>query len=245
MSWDPKQYHRFREQRAAPFWDLLKWLKVRPGMAAVDLGCGTGELTLELASRLPESTIVGIDSSAEMLARAESRPGVTFRQGLLEEVEGEFDLIFSNAALHWVGDHPHLLTRLWERLRPGGQLLVQMPANFDHFSHRAAADIAGTLGLQVRDAPVLGPEVYASLLYGLGAVGQEVVLKVYPHVLPDAEAIVEWTKGTLLTAYLPQLSEGRQRDFLDLYGRRIAENCPAHGPVFYGFKRLLFWAEKP
>ena len=242
MSWDPHQYNRFKQQREAPFEDLMKWLVVRPGLKAVDLGCGTGELTGKLAERIPGSHMLGLDSSPEMLSQAVARPGLEFRQQPLEELEGSFDLIFSHAALHWVGDHEALFERLWSRLRPGGQILVQMPANFDHVSHRLAGDIAARLGLERRVAPVLQPEQYADLLFRLGATEIEVVLKVYPHVLPDADSVVEWTKGTLLTAYLPQLSESGRAEFLSQYARELRAALPGK-PVFYGFKRLLLGAK--
>lgn len=246
MSWDPDQYNRFKQQRAAPFRDLTRWLKVRPGLSAVDLGCGTGELTRQLADLLPDSLVLGVDTSAEMLnqSQAFARPGLSFRQQNLADVEGKFDLIFSHAALHWVENHPWLFARLWDQLLPGGQLLVQMPHNFDHLSHRLAADIAQNhFHLRTRVTEVLAPEDYAELLYHLGAQDFEVVLKVYPHVLADAQAIVEWTRGTLLTAYLPQLSPVQQSEFLDIYSRKIHEQMPEK-PVFYGFKRLLLQAIK-
>ena len=82
MAWSPDKYEQFKKERYAPFEDLLKLVRVRPGMQVVDLGCGTGELTRRLADALPESCVVGIDSSAEMLAKAEAfaRPGLEFRQ---------------------------------------------------------------------------------------------------------------------------------------------------------------------
>ena len=80
MSWDPDQYNRFKQQRAAPFLDLKRWLKVRPGLSAVDLGCGTGELTRQLADLLPDSLVLGVDTSAQMLNQSQAfeRPGLSF-----------------------------------------------------------------------------------------------------------------------------------------------------------------------
>ncbi len=233
MTWDPDQYHRFRSERLAPFEDLIRWLRVRPGMKAVDLGCGPGELTRRLAALLPDSEVIGVDSSAEMLPK---EPG--FELGRIEDIRGEYDLIFSHAALQWVGDHPALLAKLWSCLKPGGQLLVQMPYNFEHVSHQAAARVAHSLGQPVRTFPMLPVEEYARLLYDLGAVDFEVVLKVYPHVLADADAIVEWTRGTLLTAY--QVTD----EFLKDYRAEVRKACPG-APVFYGFKRILMTASKP
>lgn len=233
MTWNPDQYNRFRSERLAPFEDLVRWLRVRPSLNVVDLGCGPGELTRRLASLLPDSEVLGLDSSAEMLPK---EPG--FQQGRIEDFEGQFDLIFSHAALQWVDDHPSLFTKLWTCLKSGGQLLVQMPYNFDHPSHLAAGKVAQSLGQPARKFPMLPLEEYARLLHELGAVESEVVLKVYPHVLADADAIVEWTKGTLLTAY------DTTETFLAAYRAEVRSACPG-APVFYGFKRLLLTATKP
>ena len=233
MTWNPDQYHRFRAERMAPFDDLVRWLKVRPGISAVDLGCGTGELTLRLRELLPQSTVLGIDSSPTMLPQAEG-----FQLGRIQDLTGEYDLIFSHAALQWVDDQPTLFRTLWSHLKPGGQLLVQIPYNFDHISHRAAAAIAQQLGQPVRSLQVLPPEDYAALLYELGAQDFQVILKVYPHVLENADAIVEWTKGTLLTAFTVT------DEFLEQYAAEVRRHCPG-SPVFYGFKRLLMTATRP
>jgi len=91
MPWDPKRYHQFASERAAPFEDLLAMVDVRDGMRVVDLGCGSGELTARLADALPESDVTGIDSSEEMLGDAAklARPGLRFERGAIEAVTGE------------------------------------------------------------------------------------------------------------------------------------------------------------
>lgn len=252
MPWDPEQYERFKAQRAEPFEDLVGLVRVRPGMRAVDLGCGTGELTRRLADILPDSEVVGIDSSEEMLARsgAFGRPGLRFEFGDLREVSGSFDLVFSNAALQWVDDHERLIPELWDHLEPGGRLAVQVPANFDHVSHRVAADLAESEFAAFcpggpRRPSALAVEEYAEILFDLGGSDIVAMLKVYPHVLPDAEAVVEWVRGTLLTAYLDPLPDEESRAaFLARYREAMHDHLPQR-PVFYGFKRILFAATRP
>ena len=70
MPWNPEQYHKFQSERSAPFYDLLKLVEIRPQIKAIDLGCGTGELTRVLADTLPESDVTGLDSSLQMLDAA-------------------------------------------------------------------------------------------------------------------------------------------------------------------------------
>jgi len=246
MSWDPKLYLRFKEQRMRPFQDLVNLLQVREGLRVVDLGCGTGELTRRLADLLPLSQVIGLDNSPEMLAgsQAFAREGVSFELRPLQSLEGPYDLIFSHAALQWVDQHTLLFERLWAKLAPGGQLLVQMPYNFDNPSHRLAAEVAEhEFGLAPRQSPVLTPVQYAHLLFELGCPVPDVSLRVYPHVLPDADALCEWTQGTLLTAYLSQLDRSRQADFLDRYRSALRRRFHST-PILYTFPRIFISALK-
>jgi trans-aconitate 2-methyltransferase len=223
-----------------------------PARRVVDLGSGPGDLTRELHRRLRPAETVGVDNSAAMLARsaALAGDGLRFETGDISRFDpaGRFDLIFSNAALQWVPDHPKLLRRLTRGLAAGGQLAVQVPANDDHPSHRAAAELAGeapfrdALGGYVRQSHILLPEAYASLLHALGFRQQHVRLQVYGHLLPGPEAVVEWVKGTLLTDYQRRLPPDVYDAFLEAYRRRLMPRLEASHPYFYPFKRILFWA---
>src|SRR5256712_7717283 len=142
--WDPAQYERFRSEREQPFHDLLALVRPRPGMRAADLGCGSGALTLQLHRALQARETVGIDNSPSMLSRPPQAPGLRFE---LREIEAfapaePFDLVFSNAALHWVPHHDELLRKLRAALGPSGQIAVQMPANDDHAWHETARELA-------------------------------------------------------------------------------------------------------
>jgi trans-aconitate 2-methyltransferase len=107
--WSPGQYERFKAERERPFLDLLALVPRRPGMRAVDLGCGTGEPTRRLHETLGCRETVGVDASPAMLARAAGVAGgvagLRFTQGAIESFdEPGWDLLLSNAAIHWV-DH--------------------------------------------------------------------------------------------------------------------------------------------
>ncbi len=107
MPWNPERYNQFKAERSAPFEDLLQLIKIQPGLKVIDLGCGTGELTNRLAGHLPGSQVLGIDSSPDMLAKAQAfkGPNLDFQLKDIQEIEGAWDLIFSNAAIQWIGDH--------------------------------------------------------------------------------------------------------------------------------------------
>jgi trans-aconitate 2-methyltransferase len=250
-SWDPAQYEQFERERSAPFFDLLDLVDPCPGGRVVDLGCGTGELTRSLHDRTAASTTLGLDSSQAMLERSASHEGggLTFELGDIGQwaPSESFDLVFSNAALHWVDDHGALFGRLTSALIPGGQLAVQVPANHDHPSHLVAERVAAeypfsdALGGYVRRTPVLEPELYAALLHRLGYASQHVRLQVYLHVLPDAEAVVDWVKGTLLTDYRRRLPERTYEEFLTHYRALLISELPEERPYPFAFKRILLW----
>ena len=252
--WSPEQYLRYRKEREEPFYHLLELIRPRPGMRIVDLGCGTGVLTAELHRRLEARETVGIDSSESMLAGTPS-PVPKSLQFLKQEIrdfqgERDFDLVFSNAALHWVPDHPQLLAQLTEALSVGGQLAIQVPANFDHVSHLAAAEVAqeapfaSTLGGYTHPVFVLRPEEYALLLETLGFRKQHVRLQVYGHHLPSREDVFEWLKGSLLTVYERRLPEPLFSEFCRRYRTELSARLEDTRPFFFTFKRILMWAER-
>ena len=252
--WNPEQYGQFHGERAQPFFDLLALVEHRPGMRVVDLGCGTGELTRELHRRLSARETIGIDNSPAMLAKSVSfvGDGLRLEQGDIGEFTSaaEFDLVFSNAALHWVPDHEALLPRLTSALTERGQLAVQVPANDDHLSHTTAVEVAReapfqeALGGHVRQSPVLAPEAYATQLHHLDFRQQQVRLQVYAHELESRDAVVEWVRGSTLTDYERRLPAELWPRFLERYRERLLPQLDDTSPYFYPFKRVLFWASR-
>src|SRR5262245_16169559 len=246
--WNPDQYDRFRAERQQPFFDLLALVTPVPDMRVVDLGCGTGELTRELHLRLAARTTLGLDSSAAMIERsaAHTVDGLRFaRSDIADFAERDaYDLVFSNAALHWLPDQPAQLARLTAALRPGGQLAVQVPANHDHPSHVVAAAVAGDLGIPPRQSPVLAPEAYALVLDRLGYREQHVRLQVYLHHLASRDDVVEWVKGTLLTDYERRMPPDAFREFLVRYRERLLPQLDDARPYAYPFKRILLRARR-
>jgi trans-aconitate 2-methyltransferase len=253
-AWSPEQYGRFAAERRQPFLDLLALLHPIPSGRAVDLGCGTGEPTRALHERLDLKETLGIDSSEAMLAKAREGAGhgLRFERGDIASFEPQraFDLVFSNAALHWVPDHPSLIDRLARAVAPGGQLAFQVPANFDHPSHTAAEEAAAEepfrapLGGKGHPRNVLAPEAYAELLDGLGFSEQTVRLQVYSHRLASREEVVEWVKGSLLTDYEKRLPPKLFTRFLQRYRERLFALLPDERPFFFPFKRILARASR-
>ena len=255
--WNPDQYHRFRSERQQPFDDLLALCHAVPGGRIVDLGCGTGDLTTILHEQLAAQATVGVDSSEAMLTRARSDhhdiAGLTFAEADIATWLGEdLDLVFANASLQWVDDHLNLLARMRTALKRGGQLAFQVPANFRHPSHVIAREVAleaPFIDALDGDVPpdrgrfVLSPELYADLLYELGAQDQVVRMEVYGHELSSTQDVVEWVMGSLLTAYRSRMSGEVFEQFVDRYRERLLEELGEREPYFYGFRRILCWAQ--
>lgn len=258
--WDPKQYELFRNERSLPFFDLLDECAKRFDASkkaparVVDLGCGTGELTKILHERVNAVETLGLDSSAEMLAKApQGIRNLKFEQADIATftAENAYDLIFSNAALQWIDHHETLFARLATALTPGGQLAIQMPSNHDHVSHVVAAEVAQRphfskmLNGYVRHAPVLSVEDYAALIEKLGLVDQRVHLHVYAHHLESRVGMIDWVKGTMLTDYSKRLTHAEYTQFLAEYTKALFARVPEARPFFYPFKRILIWASRP
>jgi trans-aconitate 2-methyltransferase len=252
--WNPDDYEKYRHERSQPFWDLAALVKPAPEMRVVDLGCGTGELTLGLHRKLAAKATLGVDTSAAMLERARglSEPGLSFH---CEDIgkytpEEPVDLLFSNAALHWVPDHKTLIPRLARFVAPGGQIAIQVPANHDQPSHTVASRVASeepfrtALGGFVMTSATLGPELYASLLWHCGIRDMHVRLQVYTHEMAAPETVVDWVKSTLLTAYQRRLSPELYERFLARYATLLLHEVQGGSPFLFTFKRILVWGRR-
>jgi trans-aconitate 2-methyltransferase len=158
--------------------------------------------------------------------------GLRFAEGDIAAFrEGGWDVVFSNAALHWLPDHAELFGRLVGLLNPGGQLAVQMPANHDHPSHLVAAEVAGE-------------EPFRTALEGYRRVSPVRTPEWYLHHLASRDEVVEWVKGTLLTDYESRMPPEVFEEFLVRYRRRLLPLLEDGRPYRYPFKRLLLWGRR-
>jgi trans-aconitate 2-methyltransferase len=254
--WEPKQYNLFREARRRPFFDLLVQVHAAAPARVVDLGCGTGDLTLALGERWPAAEILGVDSSAAMLAEAQTNYAsarVRFLQADLARVElpGPADVLFSNAALHWLDDHAGLLTHLAGLVAPGGTLAFQIPANFEAPSHRRVEEVralprfAATLR-DVRRGHAEPLAFYLDHLVGLGFRG-EVWETTYLHVLPGDDAVLQWLLGTTLRPLVSTLGPEEATAFLDTLRPLLQSDYPArpYGTPFLFTRRFVVATRVP
>jgi trans-aconitate 2-methyltransferase len=253
MRWDPAVYARYSSQRSRPFFDLTAQLDVHSPGTVVDLGCGSGELTLTLAERWPDAAVRGIDSSAEMIAQAPAAANPTFTVGTAQDFDaGGTDVLISNAMLQWVPQHEELLVRWSAQLNRGGQLAFQVPANFDAPSHRLMRDLAESPAWRDRLHGVLRgaeavatPEAYLDLLLRQN-LRVDVWQTEYLHVLPGSDPVLEWVRGTGLRPVLAALTEAEAAQFSSEYAAALRAAYPPrrYGTVF-GFTRTFVVARKP
>jgi trans-aconitate 2-methyltransferase len=252
MAWDPAQYLKFAGPRLRPALDLLQRIDAEAPATVYDLGAGAGNVTRLIAARWPHSHVVGIDSSGEMLAKAAAEnPAIEWRQADLASWRPDrpADVIYSNAALHWLADHPRLLAGLIEALAPKGILAVQMPRNFGAPSHTSITETAlagpwrAVLEPLLNPAPVAAPEFYYDLLAPLAA-SLDIWETEYLQVLEGANPVKEWTKGTWLTPLLAALDEPERGRFEAAYGERVAAAYPPRrdGKTLFPFRRMFLIA---
>ncbi len=253
MSWDADQYNRFADERALPLRDLLDKIHKPSCGEVLDLGCGSGVALPLISGRWPEARITAIDSSAEMLEAAKAHTNQRTRLIQADianwKPDRTYDLILSNAALHWLGDHETLFPRLMGWLAPGGILAVQMPNNWAEPSHRLMAEIAGNdrwrekLAPLLREAPVGDVGFYQDLLGPMSEIRENI----YTHKLSGEDAVYRWIKGTSLKPLLDALDAGERAAFAARYKEALALAYPRDdaGMTEFSFRRIFVVATAP
>lgn len=254
--WSSVQYERYADHRGRPFFDLLAAVRVQDPRSVVDLGCGPGTLTATLAGRWPGATVIGVDSSRDMLsaaARHSDPPHLTFVEADLREwvPDRPVDLIVANAVLQWLPDHRALLPRLVDRLAPGGWLAFQVPGNMSAPSHEILRQVCMLPPWRERVAGLLrpdwiaAPEEYLSDLSGLGCTA-DVWETTYYHVLEGEDPVLEWVKGSALRPVLAALEGAEREALLATYRDRLREAYPARpwGTVL-PFRRVFAVGRRP
>jgi trans-aconitate 2-methyltransferase len=279
-NWDPTVYAQFAQERGRPFADLLA--RIKPGGApgeppegqggpeprnVVDIGCGPGDLTASLARRWPTAHVVGVDTSPQMLERAQSQVREDLG-GRLSFVQGDaatwapdepVDVIVTNAALQWVPGHLDLLARWMGHLASGGWFAMQVPGNFSAISHRAMRDLTRDprffdrlQGVLRGTESVAEPSTYARLLAETGA-SVDAWETTYLHVLDPQgrfgdDAVLAWVSGTGLRPVLDVLADDPplQQAFLDTYAATLREAYPRRPwGTLLPFRRIFAVAHKP
>jgi trans-aconitate 2-methyltransferase len=253
--WNSDLYLEFEEERTRAARDLLARIPLYEARSVIDLGCGPGNSTELLTRAFPGANVVGIDKSDNMLAVARARvPAAHFVKGDIEQWEPDapVDVIFANAALHFLPDHRRHIARLFACLAPCGRLAVQMPDMTHELSHAAmrmvAADgpWADRLVPVAKSLTVIGrADEYYDLFAPLCRV-MDIWRTIYIHPLDGPDRVVDWFEGSGLRPFLDLLSAQEVLDFLARYREKLAEAYQRQpdGKVLLRYPRLFFILQK-
>ncbi len=256
--WNPGQYLKFSDHRLRPAIELLERVPLRSAELIYDLGCGSGNVTRIIKERWSTATVYGLDSSREMLEKAKGQPGnIRWIASNIETwvPDEKPDLLFSNAALHWVEDHYTLFPRLINFLKKGGCLAVQMPLSWPAPSHRLMRETLANGGISGRPLGsealrkrvarkwVEDTEVYYDLLNKYTR-SLDIWETEYLQALEGDDPVLEWVKGSGLRPILNGLGDGEREIFLSEYRQRLRETyrVKPNGCTLYPFRRLFIVA---
>ncbi len=260
--WDPDLYNRFRRYRAEPVAHILSRLQLVGDEKTIDLGCGSGENTLELARRTPRGAALGVDGSPAMIAAArklleaesiELSRRVSFELLDLAEFRADraYSLIFSNAAFQWIADDRALFAACFQALRPGGTIVVQIPANETETAKveigRLAREAPWNTMLALREHAFHedSPEFYAAMLAQLGYDSIDCYHLTFHHPMDGPADIVQWYRSTGLRRFLDALPKDHHDEFLKRLASRLEAAYGTSGPMTFDFKRLFIWGRRP
>jgi len=250
--WDPALYLRFTDHRLRPALDLMARVPLADAATIYDLGCGPGNVTKLLAERWPKARVTGVDASPEMLAKARAIAGIAWQQADLARWRAETpaDLVYTNAALHWLDDHATLFPHLLAQVRPGGVLAVQMPRQHLNPTHRILFELAREKrwgagpATGIREFPVADPSQYYGWLEAAGTL--DIWEVEYLHILEGENAVLQWVMGSVARPVLDKLEPARHGEFLAEYGARLAATYPRRqdGKTLLPFRRLFLVAQR-
>ena len=256
MKWDGALYDSQGGPQREAGAELIRMAAVGEFDHVLDIGCGTGNQTIELATLASKGSVTGLDPSEEMLVRAREKAAsfdnVSFTRARVQDMDydGMFDLAFSNLALQWVKDHESAMKRVYRALRQNGRISFQMPAKgfCPEFFEYIDAAIAG-LGCREFfldwDSPWYFPDVqeYAELLDRTGFRNLRVFCREYQSLFDGTDAVLHWLVGAGLRPYLSRLPEDRQEYMKYAVAMNFEKSRTPDG-IAVTFKRLFAFAEK-
>lgn len=252
--WNSTQYLKFKKERTQPSLDLISRLTSLDPKRVLDIGCGPGNSTFALKSRFPNADITGVDYSDDMLKKAKAdHPDISFQKcnapDGLYELDGKFDLIFSNACFQWIPRQYELFDAVFEKLKDGGTLAVQIPivqtAPFYEMLEKVVKQGKWKKLADIRDFYNLSDTEYYDILCEKAS-SFDMWQTTYYHTVDGAKGVLSWYSGSGLRPYLDALADDEQAEFLTELEKNINSLYPvrANGKLILKMPRLFFTAVK-
>ena len=230
FTWDPKKYDRISIPQQLDGQNLISLINPSVDWVVVDIGCGSGTLTMDIAKLVSEGKVIGIDASEDMLKSANEKrqslglKNVELRRSDFYDIDlfNVANLVFSSSALHWVKDQGRVLAKIYRTLMPGGEIALQIGAR-DSFKEgtEIACNIIQKLKLPEQFDNWLWPCVYPSideyerLLVEAGFIDYRIDKSVYSYMFKDSQEAVDFHNYSGMHAYLSNLTENEAKNFLD------------------------------
>lgn len=250
--WNSAQYMKYAKERTQPSVDLVARLSDINPKNVLDIGCGPGNSTHALKVRFADADILGIDASPDMLERARATyPDMKFKQCFVPqgfaEIDENFDLIFSNACIHWIPNQKELLTATVDKLNRGGTLAVQIPyiqeAPFYKVLFKMVECEKWHKLSTIKNFHNLTPEEYYDVLSEL-ELDFDIWKTDYFHTVDGIDGVINWYKGSGLRPYLDALDENKQAEFLTELKENIKNQYSfrENGKMILKMPRIFFTA---
>ncbi len=256
MRWDAEKYDSVKGPQVDAGRGLIMMAKVRDTDSILDIGCGTGKLTIELARLASKGSVTGIDPSQEMLQKARKISGEVKNIKLIHmhaqsmEFSEMFDLVFSNSTFQWIKEQHEVIGLVLRSLRTGGRIAFQFPAkNFckEFFSYTSKA--ISLLGFERYfenwQPPWYLPdkEEFEDLLKDAKFKKVDVFYKDYCIVFDSINGVLDWWTSAGLRPYLEMLHPREQEYFKYAFAMNYENNRTEKG-IEFGFRRLFTFAVK-
>ena len=236
VQWDASDYARNSQGQFGWAMSNIDKLRLQHDDCVLDVGCGDGKITSELARRVPGGRVIGVDRSDGMIALAKRSvqcANVAFRTVDAQQLDytQEFDAVFSNSAIHWMRDQSAVVQGIARALRPGGRIFLSMGGRGTAAIPRRVLD---ELMRESKWAELLaeapsphhfkGPEEYEPWIAQAGLRAHRVELVQKPMRLAELAALEGWLRTTWMT-YTERIPEEGRAEFIREWAKRVADGC--------------------
>jgi trans-aconitate 2-methyltransferase len=253
---DAKKYEKASSHQKEWGGRIIEELDLQGSERILDLGCGDGTLTVQLSKLVPNGEVLGIDASHGMIEAAELKQTENLRFVLMDinnlEINHQFDIVFSNATLHWVKDHQRLFSNVQRILHPGGVVRFNFAGDGNcSFFYKVIRESMALSGFAKYFEKFTWPwympavEDYRALVKGAGFHTAQVWGENADRFFPDAEALIKWIDQPSLVPFMACIAEQDKAPFRDYVVRRMIEETEqADGTCFETFRRINLLARK-